>query len=136
MPRCWSSTHWPVRWTIWDHEDMNEARANTEELSLTQAAADRIKAQLAKRGSGIGLRVGVRKSGCSGYMYTMDYADEVGADDNVFTGYGAKVVVDRKHLPVLSGTVVDFRSEGLNRMFRFDNPRAKNACGCGESFTV
>lgn len=115
---------------------MNEARANTEELSLTQAAADRIKAQLAKRGSGIGLRVGVRKSGCSGYMYTMDYADEVGADDNVFTGYGAKVVVDRKHLPVLSGTVVDFRSEGLNRMFRFDNPRAKNACGCGESFTV
>lgn len=116
---------------------MNETTLETEEtVTLTPAAAERIKAQLAKRGSGIGLRVGVRKSGCSGYMYTMDYADEIGASDTVFSGHGAKVVIDSKHLPVLRGTIVDFRSEGLNRMFRFDNPRAKNACGCGESFTV
>ena len=116
---------------------MNEATTtHSQTLSLTLAAADRIKKQLARRGAGIGLRVGVRKSGCSGYMYTMDYADEISETDDVFTGHGAQVVVDRKHLPVLQGTTLDFRSEGLNRMFRFDNPLAKNACGCGESFTV
>jgi len=115
---------------------MAEATTESNTLTVTPAAAERIKHQLAKRGSGIGLRVGVRKSGCSGYMYTMDYADEVGAGDDVFTGHGAKVVVDRKHLSVLAGTTLDFRSEGLNRMFRFDNPQATNACGCGESFTV
>lgn len=115
---------------------MSEMAVESEELSLTPAAAERIKAQLAKRGSGIGLRVGVRKSGCSGYMYTMDYADEIGDDDAVFAEHGAQVIVNRKHMPVLSGTTLDFKSEGLNRMFRFDNPRAKNACGCGESFTV
>lgn len=115
---------------------MNDAAINTDELTVTEAAADRIKYQLAQRGSGLGLRVGVRKSGCSGYMYTMDYADEVGAEDDVFEGFGAKVVVERRHMDVLAGTVVDFRSEGLNRMFRFDNPHAKNACGCGESFMV
>lgn len=105
-------------------------------IQLTEAAAERVKSQLAKRGSGLGLRVGVRKSGCSGYMYTMDYADEVGEEDAVFEGYGAKVIVARKHLEVLDGTTLDFRSEGLNQMFRFENPRAKHACGCGESFTV
>lgn len=115
---------------------MNDATINTEELTVTQAAADRIKHQLAERGSGLGLRVGVRKSGCSGYMYTMDYADEVGEEDDVFEGFGAKVVVARRHMEVLAGTTLDFRSEGLNRMFRFDNPHAKNACGCGESFMV
>lgn len=107
-----------------------------EALSVTAAAADRIKHQLAQRGHGLGLRVGVRKSGCSGYMYTMDYADEIGAEDDVFEGHGAKVVVAHKHMDVLAGTTVDFRAEGLNRMFRFDNPRAKNACGCGESFMI
>lgn len=105
-------------------------------IELTEAAAERVKAQLAKRGSGLGLRVGVRKSGCSGYMYTMDYADEVSEEDAVFEEHGAKVVVARKHLEILDGTILDFRAEGLNRMFRFDNPRAKHACGCGESFTV
>ena len=105
-------------------------------MDLTPAAAERVNQQLAKRGAGIGLRVGLRKSGCSGYMYTMDYADEIGADDAVFEAHGAKLVVDRKHLGILDGTTLDFRSEGLNRMFRFENPRAKNACGCGESFNV
>lgn len=115
---------------------MVEAMSKANTVALTPAAADRIKDQLAQRGSGIGLRVGVRKSGCSGYMYTMDYADEVSDSDNVFTEHGAKLVIDRKHLPVLAGTTLDFRAEGLNRMFRFDNPQATNACGCGESFTV
>lgn len=105
-------------------------------IELTQAAAERLKSQIAKRGSGVGLRVGVRKSGCSGYMYTMDYADEITPDDEVFEAHGAKLIVDRKHLPVLDGSTLDFKQEGLNRMFRFDNPRAENSCGCGESFTV
>lgn len=115
---------------------MSETTLQTEDLTLTEAAAERINYQLEKRGHGVGLRVGVRKSGCSGYMYTMDYADEIGAEDNVFEGHGARVVVAHKHMSVLAGTIVDFRSEGLNRMFRFDNPRAKNACGCGESFMI
>ncbi|MDA3920700.1 MAG: iron-sulfur cluster assembly accessory protein [Salinisphaera sp.] len=115
---------------------MNDTTLNIATLTITEAAADRIKAQLAQRGSGLGLRVGVRKSGCSGYMYTMDYADEIQDEDDVFQDYGATVVVAHKHMDVLAGTVMDFRSEGLNRMFRFDNPRAKNACGCGESFMV
>lgn len=105
-------------------------------IQLTEAAAERVKAQLSKRGSGLGLRVGVRKSGCSGYRYTMDYADEVGEDDTVFEEHGATIVVARRDLEVLDGTTLDFRAEGLNRMFRFDNPRAQHACGCGESFTV
>jgi len=105
-------------------------------IELTQAAADRVKEQLAKRGSGIGLRVGVRKSGCSGYMYTMDYADEIGPEDQVFEAHGATLVVAKQHLDILDGTTLDFKQEGLNRMFRFENPRAQNACGCGESFTV
>lgn len=105
-------------------------------IGLTEAAAERLKSQLAQRGSGVGLRVGVRKSGCSGYMYTMDYADEVGPEDEVYEAFGAKLVVNRKHLPVLDGSTLDFKQEGLNRMFRFDNPRAENACGCGESFNI
>lgn len=105
-------------------------------LGLTEAAADRLKAQLAERGTGVGLRVGVRKSGCSGYRYTMEYADEIGPEDEIYEHNGAKLIVDRKHLPVLDGSTLDFKQEGLNRMFRFDNPRAENACGCGESFNV
>lgn len=105
-------------------------------LLITTAAATRIRQQLDKRGHGLGLRVGVRKSGCSGYMYTMDYADELAAGDHVFGEQGAQLIVDQKHLPVLEGTTVDFRRDGLNQMFRFDNPRAQHACGCGESFTV
>lgn len=115
---------------------MMETTQQNDELVVTQAAADRIRYQLEKRGHGLGLRVGVRKSGCSGYMYTMDYADEISDEDRVFEDHGAKVVVKPKDMEILAGTVVDFRAEGLNRMFRFDNPRAKNACGCGESFMI
>src|SRR5699024_8912172 len=102
----------------------------------TDAAVARIRQQLAKRGSGLGLRVGVRKSGCSGYMYTMDYADEIGADDHVFGSEDARLLVADKHMAVLAGTTVDFCRDGLNQVVRFDNPRAQHACGCGESFTV
>ncbi|MDT0634367.1 iron-sulfur cluster assembly accessory protein [Spectribacter hydrogenoxidans] len=105
-------------------------------IELTQKAAERVREQLSQRGAGIGLRVGVRKSGCSGYMYTMDYADELDPDDEVYEQHGARLVINRKHLPMLEGSTLDFKQEGLNRMFRFDNPRAQNSCGCGESFNL
>lgn len=105
-------------------------------ITLTEAAARRIQAQIAKRGHGLGLRVGVKASGCSGYSYVVDYADEIKSDDQVFEGYGARLVIDQGSLPVLDGTTLDFQREGLNEMFRFLNPNAKDACGCGESFSV
>ncbi|MBI2383252.1 MAG: iron-sulfur cluster assembly accessory protein [Gammaproteobacteria bacterium] len=105
-------------------------------LQLTERAARRIQSQIAKRGKGLGLRVGVRKAGCSGFAYTLDYADEQRADDVVFESHGAKLLVGREHLEVLAGTTVDFRREGLNEAFRFDNPNVQGQCGCGESFTV
>lgn len=105
-------------------------------VSMTEAAATRIRAQLARRGSGLGLRVGVTASGCSGYSYVIDYADEIREDDQVFEDHGVRLIVDAKSLPVLQGSTLDFRKEGLNEMFRFLNPNAKDACGCGESFNV
>lgn len=105
-------------------------------IALTEAAAARVRQQLAQRGKGIGLRVGIRKSGCSGFAYTMDYADEIGDTDEVVEAHGVKVVVDRKSLPYLDGSTLDFRREGLNQMFRFDNPNVTDECGCGESFAV
>lgn len=105
-------------------------------IALTEAAAERVRQQLAQRGKGIGLRVGIRKSGCSGFAYTMDYADEIGDSDEVIEAHGVKVVVDRRSLPYLEGSTLDFRREGLNQMFRFDNPNVTDECGCGESFAV
>jgi iron-sulfur cluster assembly protein len=105
-------------------------------VQLTPAAADRIRRQLAARGHGIGLRVGVKKSGCSGYAYTLDYADTVSADDRVFESEGATVVVAEAHLPQLAGLTVDFQRQGLNESFKFLNPNVKGTCGCGESFAV
>jgi iron-sulfur cluster assembly protein len=113
---------------------MNEETGMT--IAVTEQAARRIQEQLDKRGRGLGLRVGVRTSGCSGYSYVIDYADEVGPGDQVFEAHGAKVVVDAKSLPLLNGTTLDYRREGLNQMFRFINPNAKDQCGCGESFAV
>lgn len=103
-------------------------------VQLTESAARRITQQLRQRGAGIGLRVGVKKSGCSGYAYTMDYADAVGAEDVVFESHGARVVIAREALALLEGVTVDFRREGLSEAFRFDNPNAQGTCGCGESF--
>ncbi|TXH05294.1 MAG: iron-sulfur cluster assembly accessory protein [Nevskiaceae bacterium] len=105
-------------------------------IQLTESAARRIGKQLQQRGKGLGLRVGVRKSGCSGYAYTMDYADEVGPGEQVFDSHGAKVVVKTEHLPMLDGLTLDFQKQGLNESFKFLNPNVKAECGCGESFAV
>ena len=105
-------------------------------IQLTESAARRIQQQIDKRGSGLGLRVGVRKSGCSGYAYTMDYADQIAADDAVFEHFGAKLVVRPEHLPMLEGMTLDFQKQGLNEAFKFINPNVKGECGCGESFAV
>jgi iron-sulfur cluster assembly protein len=103
-------------------------------VHLTPSAAKRIQHQLHERGRGLGLRLGVRKAGCSGFAYTLDYADQSGADDLVFEAHGARVVVAREDLKALDGITVDYRREGLSEAFRFDNPQAKALCGCGESF--
>ncbi|NND60175.1 MAG: iron-sulfur cluster assembly accessory protein [Gammaproteobacteria bacterium] len=105
-------------------------------ITLTESAATRVHNYLERRGHGLGLRVGVRKTGCSGYAYTIDYADEVGPDDLEFSSNGVKVIVDPDSLPLIEGTEVDFIKEGLNESFRFRNPNVRGECGCGESFNV
>jgi iron-sulfur cluster assembly protein len=106
-------------------------------IELTTAAAQRVQGMLDKRGHGLGLRLGARKSGCSGFAYVVDYADEIGADDMVFESHGVKVVVDKGSLPALDGMEVDYvRSNLLNEGFEFRNPNVKDTCGCGESFSV
>lgn len=105
-------------------------------ISLTPAAAERVKSFLAARGKGLGLRLGVRKTGCSGFAYVVNYADESAASDLVFEDRGVKVFVDPDSLPLIKGTTVDFVKQGLNEAFRFHNPNIKGECGCGESFSV
>ncbi|MFA9460843.1 HesB/IscA family protein [Thiohalorhabdus sp. Cl-TMA] len=108
----------------------------TASLSITERAADQIQTQLAKRGSGIGIRVGVRKSGCSGYMYNLEYVDEPKSEDLVYEAHGAKVYVDPEVMSLIEGTEMDYVTEGLQSMFRFNNPNVTAECGCGESFSV
>lgn len=105
-------------------------------VQITENAALRVKKFLASRGQGVGLRVGIKTTGCSGYSYVVEYADEIQPGDTVFENHGVKVLVDAKSLAVLDGTEVDYRREGLNENFTFSNPNAKNSCGCGESFNV
>ena len=106
-------------------------------IFLTESAADRVKSFLAARGQGIGLRLGVRKTGCSGFAYVVNYADEGARPDEVtFEDRGVKVFVDHSSLALIDGTVVDFVKQGLNEAFRFRNPNIKGECGCGESFSV
>jgi iron-sulfur cluster assembly protein len=105
-------------------------------ISLTQSAADRIRNFLSVRGHGIGLRLGVRKTGCSGFAYVVNYAESQQADDVVFEDRGVRVFVDSNSLQLIDGTVVDFVKQGLNEAFRFQNPNVKGECGCGESFSV
>ena len=105
-------------------------------ISLTSAAADRVRTFLSRRGHGLGLRLGVKKTGCSGFAYVVNYADDIGANDMVFEDHGVKVIVDRDSLGYIDGTQVDFVKQGLNEAFRFRNPNVKGECGCGESFTV
>ena len=105
-------------------------------ISLTESAASRVKSYLAKRGHGLGLRIGVKRTGCSGWAYLIDYADEVGSDDIIFDSDDVKVIVDPKSLELIDGTEVDFVKDGLNEAFKFRNPNVKGECGCGESFSV
>lgn len=105
-------------------------------ISLTTPAAERVKTYLDARGTGIGLRVGVKKTGCNGFAYVVNYADAVADDDVVFEDQGIRVIVDRSSLELIDGTEVDFVKEGLNEAFRFRNPNVTGECGCGESFSV
>ncbi len=105
-------------------------------VTLSPAAADRVKSFLASRGHGVGLRLGVKRTGCSGYAYVVNYAEDVGPGDVVFEDRGVKVVVDSGSLEFVDGTEVDFVKHGLNEAFKFRNPKARAECGCGESFSV
>ncbi|ACA31318.1 iron-sulfur cluster assembly protein IscA [Histophilus somni] len=105
-------------------------------ITLTQAAANRVRTFLEKRGKGIGLRLGIKTSGCSGLAYVLEFVDVLNEDDEVFEQDGVKVIVDHKSLVYLDGTQLDFVKEGLNEGFKFSNPNVKDECGCGESFNV
>jgi iron-sulfur cluster assembly protein len=105
-------------------------------ITLTPAAADRVRHFLSERGHGLGLRLGIRKTGCSGYAYVVNYADAVEPGDRVFDSEGVQVLVDPESLALIDGTVVDFVRHGLNESFRFRNPNVRGECGCGESFSV
>jgi iron-sulfur cluster assembly protein len=105
-------------------------------VHLSEATAEHVRRMPGRRGSGLGLRRGVRRSGCSGFAYTIDYADEIGEQDRAFVSHGINLVVDRESLPASDGTEIDFvRENMLNRGFELRNPR-KDTCGCGESFRV
>ena len=105
-------------------------------ITITEAAAKHVRTYLDNRGKGLGIRLAVRTSGCSGMAYEMEFVDELQDEDQVFEDHGVKVVVDAKSLVYLDGTEVDFAREGLNEGFKFNNPNAKSECGCGESFGV
>jgi iron-sulfur cluster assembly protein len=105
-------------------------------ISMTEAAANHVARFLANRGKGVGIRLGVRTSGCSGMAYVLEFVDAPEADDLVFEDHGVKVIVDPKSMLYLDGTELDYTREGLNEGFKFRNPNVKDACGCGESFNV
>ena len=105
-------------------------------ITITETAATRVKDFLGNRGKGIGLRVGVKTTGCSGMAYVIEFADQIDKDDTVFEERGVKIIVDPKCLMYLDGTELDFAKEGLNEGFKFINPNEKARCGCGESFSV
>ncbi len=105
-------------------------------LTLSEKAAKHIQKSLNNRNKGIGLRLGVKTSGCSGMAYIMEFADEIEEDDQVFESQGVKIIVDPKSLVHLDGTELDYVREGLNEGFKFNNPNIKDQCGCGESFNV
>ena len=105
-------------------------------VTMTERAAKHVSNYLSRRGKGLGIRLGVKTSGCSGMAYKLEYVDSLEEEDCVFENFGVKVVIDPKSLPYLDGTELDFVREGLNEGFKFNNPNAKDQCGCGESFTV
>ncbi|WP_423187428.1 iron-sulfur cluster assembly protein IscA [Alishewanella sp. d11] len=105
-------------------------------ISMTTAAAERVRSFLQNRGKGVGLRVGVKTTGCSGLAYVLEFVDELNDDDQIFEDQGLKLIVDGKSLVYIDGTQLDFVKEGLNEGFQFSNPNVNGECGCGESFTV
>ena len=105
-------------------------------ITLTERAAQRVKDFIANRGSGQGLRLGVKTTGCSGMAYVLEFVDEIEDTDEVFESNGVKVIVDPKSLIYIDGTELDYGKEGLNEGFKFNNPNVADECGCGESFTV
>jgi iron-sulfur cluster assembly protein len=108
----------------------------TDALSVTPKAAAQVRKALQKRGSGVGLRIAIKTSGCSGYAYALEFADAAADGDIVFESEGVQLLVDAKSLPMIAGTQLDWVREGLNEGFKFDNPNARATCGCGESFAV
>ena len=106
------------------------------EISLTEAAANHVRRSLESRGSGEGIRLGVRTTGCSGMAYVLEFVDELQPDDEVFESFGMKVIIDPKSLAYIDGTELDFVREGINEGFKFNNPNVRGECGCGESFSV
>tara|TARA_Y100001935_G_C17311488_1_gene516772 strand:- start:14405 stop:14728 length:324 start_codon:yes stop_codon:yes gene_type:complete len=105
-------------------------------ITMSQAAAERVNRFLENRGSGVGVRLGVKTSGCSGLAYVLEFVDDVNEEDVIFEDRGVKVIIDQKSLVYLDGTELDYGKDGLNEGFLFNNPNVKDECGCGESFTV
>ena len=105
-------------------------------ITLTEPAAERVKSFLENRGKGVGLRLGVETMGCSGMAYVLEFVDDINPEDEVFENSGVTVIIDKKSLVYLDGTELDYTKDGLNEGFKFNNPKEKAACGCGESFTV
>jgi iron-sulfur cluster assembly protein len=105
-------------------------------VTLTDRAAEHVQRYIEKRGKGVGLRLGVRTTGCSGLAYKLEFADDVAPEDMTFESHGVRVLIDPKSLAYLDGTELDFVREGLNEGFKFNNPNEKDRCGCGESFNV
>ena len=105
-------------------------------ITLTEKAAQRVEKYLESRGKGVGLKLAVKTTGCSGMAYVLEFADEIPSDDHILESHGIKIMVDPKSLIYIDGTELDFAREGLNEGFQFNNPNVKDSCGCGESFTV
>ncbi|MEQ8314302.1 MAG: iron-sulfur cluster assembly protein IscA [Gammaproteobacteria bacterium] len=105
-------------------------------ISISETAAKHVADQLANRGSGVGIRVGVKTTGCSGMAYVLEFVDKLDVGDQVFEDHGVKIVVDPKSLVYIDGTEMDYVKQGVNEGFEFRNPNAKGECGCGESFSV
>jgi len=117
-------------------EFRDPSRDKASMITLTEKAAKHVARYLDRRGKGVGLRLGVKTTGCSGLAYKLEYADAANPEDHLFESHGVKVVVDPKSLPYIDGTELDFAREGLNEGFKFNNPNVKDECGCGESFRI
>ena len=105
-------------------------------IMLTENAAKHVQQQLTKRENGIALRVGIKKSGCSGFSYTYDLADKITPQDRIFVSHDVQIVIDEKDLPFLNDSLIDFTQEGLSSFFKLNNPNIRDTCGCGESFSL